>query len=163
MLTIRSTRVLRGPNLWAPVPVIVLEVAIGELEERLGRETPVFFDRLIALLPSLEAHRATVGRLELDFARLLLAPIALAVQQRAGAAVDVAQTHPAAQPGHYTVVYAYQHEGVGKATGSLAVRLLNHLQYGSEPGFAFAAELEALSRRHERHSADPFTATIMEA
>src|SRR5215204_2229171 len=117
MLTIRSTRVLRGPNLWAPVPVIVLEVAIGELEERLGRETPVFFDRLIALLPSLEAHRATVGRLELDFARLLLAPIALAVQQRAGAAVDVAQTHPAAQPGHYTVVYAYQHEGVGKATG----------------------------------------------
>src|SRR5918995_463782 len=115
MLTIRSTRVLRGPNIWAPVPVIVLEVAIGELEERLGRETPVFIDRLIALLPSLEAHRATVSRPELGFARLL------------------------------------------------AVRLLNHLLYGSEPGFAFAAELEALSRRHERHSADPFTATIMEA
>jgi hypothetical protein len=80
MLTIRSTRVLPGPNIWAPVPVIVLEVAIGELEDRLGRETPVFIDRLIALLPSLEAHRATVGRVELGFARLLLAPIALAVQ-----------------------------------------------------------------------------------
>jgi hypothetical protein len=51
MLTIRRTRVLRGPNIWAPVPVIILTVAIGELEARLCRETPIFSQRLIALVP----------------------------------------------------------------------------------------------------------------
>ena len=99
MLTIRRTRVLRGPNIWAPVPVIMLEVAIGELEERLQRETPVFFEPLVALLPSLETHRATVGNPELGFARLLLPEIALALQQQAGAMVHLAQTHPTDVPG----------------------------------------------------------------
>src|SRR5688572_28580827 len=102
MLTIRSTQVLRGLNIWAPVPVIVLDVAIGELEARLERETPVFFEGLTRLLPSLETHRAAVGRPDLGFARLLLGPIALAVQQRARAAVEVAQTHPTAVPGRYS-------------------------------------------------------------
>src|SRR5215207_357392 len=98
MLTIQYTQVLGGPNIWAPVPVIVLEVAIGELEDRLHRETPVFFARLAALLPSLESHRATVAQLELGFARLLLGPIALALQQQAGAAVALSQTHPTDVP-----------------------------------------------------------------
>src|SRR5215218_4751422 len=133
MLTIQYTQVLGGPNIWAPVPVIVLEVTIGELEDRLHRETPVFFEHLATLLPSLESHRATVGQLELGFARLLLGPIALAVQQQAGIAVQYSETHPTAAPGRYTVVYAYQHEEAGTAAGTLAVRLLNHLLDGAVP------------------------------
>jgi hypothetical protein len=45
MLTIRRTRIVRGPNIWAPVPVIVLNVAIGELDARLSQETAIFFER----------------------------------------------------------------------------------------------------------------------
>ena len=29
MLIIRHTKIFQGPSLWAPVPVILLEVAIG--------------------------------------------------------------------------------------------------------------------------------------
>jgi cyanophycin synthetase len=126
----------------APEPVIVLDVAIGELEVRMRRETPDFFERLTALLPSLEAYRTAVSRPELGFARLLLAQIALAVQQQVGAAVDLAHTHRTDIHGLYSIVYAYWHEEVGKAAGTLAVRLLNHLLYGSEPAFTFAHELE---------------------
>ena len=49
MLTIRHTKVFHGPSIWAPVPAIVLEVAIGELEDRLSKQTPAFFERLTAL------------------------------------------------------------------------------------------------------------------
>src|SRR5215217_5960012 len=164
MLTIRRTRVLRGPNIWAPEPVIVLEVTIGELEERLQRETPVFFARLVALLPSLEAHRATVGQLELGFARLLLAPIALALQQQAGAAVHVAQTHPTDGPGRYRVIYEYAHAEVGTAAGTLAVRLLNQLLAGSEPGFAFTRELDQhIIQPTARQTHGPFLEPIVAA
>ena len=37
-IQILSTRVLRGPNVWARVPVIHLVVDIGELEDRLDRQ-----------------------------------------------------------------------------------------------------------------------------
>jgi cyanophycin synthetase len=164
MLTIRRTRILGGPNIWEPVPVIMVDVSIGELEGRLKRETPVFFEPLIALLPSLEAHRATVGNPELGVARLLLPEIALALQQRAGAMVHLAQTHPTDVPGEYSIVYDYQHEEVGAAAGSLAVRLLNLLLYGSEPALAFAHELdEAIIQPTNRHTTGPFIDTIVAA
>ena len=164
MLTIRRTRILGGPNIWEPVPVIMVNVAIGELEGRLERETPVFFEPLIALLPSLDAHRAMVGNPELGVARLLLPEIALALQQRAGAMVHLAQTHPTDVPGEYSIVYDYQYEEVGAAAGSLAVRLLNHLLYGSEPAFAFAHELdEAIIQPTKRHTAGPFIDTVVAA
>ncbi len=164
MLTIRRTQVLRGPSIWAPVPVIILTVAIGELENRLKRETPVFFDRLVELLPSLETHAATVAQPELGFARLLLGPIALALQQQAGVAIQYSATHPTDGHGLSRVVYAYDHEDVGRAAGQVAVRLLNHLLYGSEPAFAFADELvKEIIGLIERHTAGPFLDTVVAA
>jgi len=140
MLTIRRTRILRGPNIWAPVPVIVLDVEIGELEARLSQETPIFFERLIALVPSLRDSRDLVLQPQGGLRRLLLDRLALALQQLARTRVDAmqwnravgaeltdAQTQPAREPGLYRVVYAYDHAEVGVAAGSLAVRLLNHL------------------------------------
>jgi hypothetical protein len=49
MLTIWNTRVFYGPSLWAPVPAILLEVDSGELEDRLSKQTPAFFERLATL------------------------------------------------------------------------------------------------------------------
>ena len=156
MLTIRRTRVLRGPNIWAPVPVIILTVAIGELEARLCRETPIFSQRLIALVPSLHAYEELVYQPEGGLRRLLLDRLALALQHlasaelagtredlAAGDELTYAQTHPSDEYGVYTVVYAYEHREVGLAAGMLAVRLLNHLIANSEAGFDFARELEA--------------------
>ena len=137
MLTIRDTRVFHGPSLWAPVPAIVLEVAIGELEDVLRTQTPVFFERLTGLIPSLRDRGDVVNRAEGGLQRLLLDHVALALQQLAGAEVNFAQTHPTTKRGVYTVVYQFQHEDVGRAAGEFAVRLLNHLLYQGEPDFAF--------------------------
>ncbi len=159
MLTIRRTQVFQGPGIWAPVPAIVLEVDIGELEARLSRETPVFFERLIALVPSLHDARDLVHQPEGGLRRLLLDRLALALQHLVRSQVDVtqwhravgaeltyAQTQPTAESGVYRVVYAYEHEEVGLAAGRLAVRLLNHLLGNSEPDFDFARELDDARR-----------------
>src|SRR4051794_13487129 len=132
MLTIRNTRVFHGPSLWAPVPAIVLEVAIGELEERLSRETPVFFDRLTQLIPSLTGHGDVVNRPEGGLQRLLLDHVSLGLQHLAGAEVTHGRTMSTDKFGVYTVIYEYRHEDVGLAAGTLAVRLLNHLLVASE-------------------------------
>ena len=168
MLTIRQTRVFPGPSLWGPMPVILLEVAIGDLETRLHRETPVFFDRLVALVPSLRDHAAVVQQPEGGLRRLLLDRLALVLQPLARTRVGSSQWNRAVGPeltyaqtqlinasGLYRVVYAYEHAQVGVAAGRLAVRLLNHLIANSEPDFAFHRELEAtlipLARRHAYH------------
>ena len=62
MLHIRQARVLRGPNVWARVPVIHLVVDLGELEDRPTNTIPEFTERLVALLPSLDDHVCSVGR-----------------------------------------------------------------------------------------------------
>ena len=164
MLTIRHTRVFPGPSLWAPVPAIVLQVAIGELEDVLSTQTPVFFERLTTLIPSLRDHGDVVNRVEGGLQRLLLDQIALALQQLAGAEVSIAQTHPTAKRGVYTVTYQYQHEDVGRAAGELAVRLLNHLLDQREPDFAFDQEVEAaILHLAKRHTSSSVTNAIMDA
>jgi cyanophycin synthetase len=152
MLTIRQTRVFRGPSLWAPVPAIVLEVDIGELEDLLRTQTPVFFERLTTLVPALRADGAVVDQPDGGLKRLLLDRLALALQNLAGAEVNFAQTHPTTKRGVYTVVYQFQHEDVGRAAGEFAVRLLNHLLDQGEPDSAFDHEMETtvlrLAKRH---------------
>ena len=175
MLTIRDTKVFHGPNLWAPVPAIVLRIDIGELEERLTRETPIFFERLVALVPSLHDQGDVVSQAEGGLQRLLLDRLALALQQlaatqvalmqrdlAAGAELTYAATHPTNTRGLYRVVYAYEHEAVGLAAGTLAVRLLNHLIVKREPDFDFTRELETtLVSLVKQHAYPLITRAIM--
>jgi dTDP-4-dehydrorhamnose reductase len=58
VIEIRESKVYRGPNTWARVPVIKLLVDIGELEDRPSSAIPGFADRLVDLLPSLESTSA---------------------------------------------------------------------------------------------------------
>ncbi len=179
MLTIRHNKVFQGPSLWAPVPAILLTVDIGELEARLSRETPVFFDHLTALVPSLRGCRDVVSQPEGGLRRLLLDRLALALQNLAAAQVaqvaqghthlsrpelTYAQTSPTTEDGVYTVAYAYEHAEVGLAAGTLAVRLLNHLLAKREPDFDFSRELEAtIVPLAQRHADDWNTGSIVAA
>ena len=177
MLTIRRTRVFHGPSAWAPLPAVVMEVDIGELEERLGRETPVFFERLITLVPSLCDQSEVVRQPEGGLRRLLLDRLALALQQLARTQVDVtqwnrpvgpeltyAQTQRMSAFSRYRVVYEFEHEEVGLAAGTLAVRLLNHLLVRSEPDFDFTRELETtLVPLAKQHAYSWTTGAILEA
>ncbi len=61
-VTVRSLRVLRGPNLYAYMPVLHAVMDIGPYDERPSNSFPGFVDRLVSWLPTLHKHECSVGR-----------------------------------------------------------------------------------------------------
>src|SRR5215213_8095640 len=170
MLEIRRTRIYRGPNIWARMPAILMEVDIGDLEERPTNKNPGFYEALIELLPRLSEHSCSVGKPGGFLQRLregtwmghVLEHVALDLQNQAGAEVTRGKTREAGERGVYNVVYAYAQEDVGIAAGLLAARLLNHLIYQTESDFNFVAELEEkVIRVAERLAYGPSTGAIV--
>ncbi len=170
MLTIRQTRVLRGPNVWARVPVIHLKVDLGDLEDQPTNMIPDFTERLVALLPSLDDHVCSLGRRGGFIERMrqgtwmghVLEHVALEMQRLAGGTVTRGKTRSTDERGVYNVIYAYHQEDVGIAAGQLAARLLNHLVYGTEAGFDFTKEVEdRIIRLAERRGYGPSTLEIV--
>ena len=170
MLDIRQTTVYRGPNVWARMPTILLQLDIGELEDRPTNKIPEFYEKLSELLPSLYDHFCSVGKPGGFLKRMregtwmghVVEHIALELQNLAGAEVVRGKTRSTPERGVYNVVYQYQQEDVGLAAGRLAVRLCNHLVYESEPGFDFVRELEdGVIKVAERLAYGPSTGAIV--
>ena len=171
MLEIRQTNVYRGPNVWARMPVIHLVLDIGELEDRPTNKIPGFYEHLTEAIPSLYDHGCSLGRPGGFLQRLregtwmghVLEHVALELQNLAGADVSRGKTRSTTERGVYNVIYQYDQEDVGLAAGWLALRLLNHLVYGTEPEFDFVHELEErVIRLAERFAYGPSTGAIVQ-
>src|SRR5689334_12748026 len=169
-IEILNTTVYRGPNIWARMPAILMDVDIGELEERPTNKIPGFYERLTELLPGLYEHNCSLGRPGGFLQRLregtwmghVAEHVALELQNLAGAEITRGKTRGASRRGVYHVVYAYEQEDVGLAAGKLAVRLLNHIIYDTEPEFDFVRELEEhVIRVAERLAYGPSTGAIV--
>src|SRR5215210_53344 len=138
MLEILQTKVYRGPNVWARMPVILLRVDLGELEDRPTDTIDGFVDRLIAAVPSLDSHGCSLGRPGGFIERMrggtwlghVLEHVAIELQNLAGAMVTRGKTRGTKERGVYNVVYEYRQEDVGREAGKIAQRLINHLVYG---------------------------------
>ncbi|MEJ7761221.1 MAG: cyanophycin synthetase [Thermomicrobiales bacterium] len=150
MLTIRSTNILRGPNIWARTPVIHHLVDLGELEDRPSNKIPGFYEQLTEMMPSLYDHACSVGRPGGFLQRLregtwmghVMEHVALELQNLSGAEVRRGLTRGSSERGVYNVVFQFDQEDVGLAAGHLAVRILDHAIYGAEPDFDYTHELE---------------------
>ena len=169
-IAIRSTTVFRGPNVWARMPAILMEIDIGDLEERPTNKIPGFYEHLTELLPGLYEHACSVGKPGGFLQRLregtwmghVIEHVALELQNLAGAEVTRGKTRGAGERGVYNVVYAYAQEDVGIAAGKLAVRLINHIVYDAEPELDFVHELEEqVIRVAERLGYGPSTGAIV--
>ncbi|MCD6032285.1 MAG: cyanophycin synthetase, partial [Thermomicrobiales bacterium] len=169
-IEMRSTTVFRGPNIWARMPAILMEVDIGELEERPTNKIPGFYEHLTELLPGLYEHTCSVGKPGGFLQRMregtwmghVVEHVALELQNLAGAEVARGKTRGAGERGVYNVVYAYEQEDVGLAAGRLAVRLVNHIIYDTEPEFDFVHELEEnVIKVAERLAYGPSTGAIV--
>ena len=169
-IEILSTTVYRGPNLWARMPAILLDLDIGELEDRPTNKIPGFYERLTELMPSLYNHTCSLGKPGGFLQRMregtwmghVLEHVALEIQELAGSEVTRGKTRGAGERGRYHVVYEYGQEDVGLAAGRLAQRLLNHLVYGDVPDFDFQQELEeGVIRVAERLAYGPSTGAIV--
>jgi cyanophycin synthetase len=170
MIKVLKTTVYRGPNIWARMPVILMTVDIGELEDRPTNKIEGFYERLTELIPSLYDHGCSLGRPGGFLQRMregtwmghVMEHVALELQNLAGGEVTRGKTRSTGERGVYSVVYEHQQEDVGLAAGRLAVRLLNHLIYGSEPDFDYQRELEdGVIRVAERLAYGPSTGAIV--
>jgi cyanophycin synthetase len=169
-IEIRSTTVFRGPNIWARMPAILMELDIGELEERPTNKIPGFYEHLTELLPGLYEHACSIGKPGGFLQRMregtwmghVVEHVALELQNLAGAEVTRGKTRGAGERGVYNVVYAYEQEDVGIAAGKLAVRLVNHIIYDTEPEFDFVHDLEEkVIKVAERLAYGPSTGAIV--
>lgn len=171
MLEIRETTIYRGANIWARMPAIRYELDLGELEDRPSNKIPGFYEHLTELIPSLYDHGCSIGKPGGFLQRLregtwmghVLEHVALEIQNLAGASVVRGKTRSTAERGVYNVVFQYDQEDVGLAAGHLALRLLNHLIYDSEPDFDFVREVEErIIKIAERLAYGPSTGAIVQ-
>jgi cyanophycin synthetase len=170
MLTIQQTRVFRGPNVWARIPVIHMQVGLDGPNDHSTRALPEVVERILSDLPALQDHGCSSRRPggfveELQAGTSMahvLEHIALAIQSQAGIHVTRGRTRSAGAPGVYNVVYAYRQEDVGRAAGELAARYLNTLLDSSGDGFDLVREIEeGVTRLAERLAFGPSTLDIV--
>src|SRR3954452_18316204 len=170
MIEIRRTQIYRGPSIWARMPSIQMICDIGELEDRPTNRIPGFYERLTELMPSLYDHGCSLGRPGGFLQRMregtwmghVLEHVALEYQNLSGAEVTRGKPRTTGERGVYSVVFEHQQEDVGIAAGKLAVRLLNHLIYDTEPDFNFQAEVEEnVIKVAERLAYGPSTGSIV--
>ena len=176
-ITIRETRVYRGPNFWSYEPAVHLVVDIGRLEQRPTDTLPGFTESLLDLLPGLHDHQCSRGRdggfverlVEGTWAGHVVEHVALELQRTSGHEITRGKTRSTGQDGVYNVIYGYLDDTVGTLAGRLAVRLVNHLipdndlsAADGEPEFDFATEHDAFLRTCQRVAFGPSTQAILD-
>ncbi|MGH9174727.1 MAG: cyanophycin synthetase family protein, partial [Vicinamibacterales bacterium] len=169
-LKILDSKIYRGPNVWARVPVVLLRLDIGELEDRPTNLIEDFTDELVGLMPSLYDHYCSLGRPGGFLERLregtwmghVLEHVALELQTLAGSEGSRGLTRSTDDRGVYSVVYQYSQQDLGIAAGELGVRLLNQLIYKETPNFDYQHELELLIRLAERLAYGPSTKALVD-
>ncbi len=181
-MKIVKTNVYVGPNLYAHFPVIRYILDLGELEHwpsgRLGEK---FIGPLLELLPGLDEHGCSyrepggfVRRLREDEGTWLghvMEHIALELQNIAGSDVSFGRTRSVdGQPGHYTMVFEYEDDAVGRKAGELALQLIHsllpeELKPAEAPGpdWDFQEERDDFIRAAQRRAFGPSTASLVRA
>src|SRR6185503_21126761 len=119
-MKILDCRVYRGPNFWSLNPVIKMKLDLQDLEEKPSNKIEGFVDRLLAMIPSLETHRCSIGKPGGLIQRMkegtwmghITEHIALELQCLAGTDVGYGKTLSTDDDGIYNVIYSYVEEKV---------------------------------------------------
>lgn len=134
-MKINELRALRGPNYYSNSPVILMELDIGELEERPSDLVPDFRKNLETILPTLYEHNCSPGKPGGFFERVdrgtwaghIVEHIAIELQCLIGHKVSFGKTFSLDEKGVYNIVYRYQNEEVGIRAGEMAVEIVEKL------------------------------------
>ena len=166
-LDIRQIRVYSGPNLWAYKPLVHLILDLGELEQHPSDVLEGFTEALLALIPSLERHKCSLGQPGGFIQRLrqgtwmghIVEHVAIELQALAGNDVKFGKTRATDEPGVYNVVYEYLEEKVGIEAGRIAVDLCLALAEGR--AFDLEPRLTALTHMVNDLALGPSTLSII--
>jgi cyanophycin synthetase len=128
--------VYRGPHLYSELPMIRIQLDLGDLEAWPTHRLTSFTDRLLSLLPGLGQHGCSFREPGGFLARLrdgtwlghVAEHVAIELQSLAGARVTRGKTRSVkGREGVYNVLFAYEDEPVGLLAGRLALQLVDAL------------------------------------
>ncbi len=130
-VAIKELRFLRGPNIYAYMPVMVAILETGPYSERSSASLPGFADRLLEWLPGLDRHECSLRRRGGFLERLrrgtylahIAEHVALELQKEMGFSVTFGRARGTGAPGVFRVVMAYQEEVPAEEAFRAAVRL----------------------------------------
>ena len=134
-MEIREMRALRGANYYSRYPVIYMQVALGEPEEKPSNTIPGFRARIEKILPTLIEHQCSPGHRGGFFERIdrgtwaahIAEHVAIELQCLANMEVGFGKSYSTDEYGVYDVVFRYRDEEVGLEAGKYAVQIVNNL------------------------------------
>jgi cyanophycin synthetase len=168
-LRVLRHRFLGGPNAWTYRSAMEVWLDLGVLEQHPSNAIPGFTDRLLALLPGLNAHHCGVGE-EGGFVERLrdgtwmghvLEHCVIELLNLAGMPTGFGQTRSTTQAGVYRMVFRARNQATGEAALQQGLALL-HAALNSEP-FDVARATEELHAVVESTWLGPSTAAIVAA
>lgn len=167
-MKILSHRALRGPNYYSRYPAIYMRLDIGELDERPSDKVPGIAEQLETLIPTIHAHRCSVGEpggflkrvRDGTYAGHMVEHVAIELQNLVGFSVGYGKTVDSYDPGIFNVVYRYRDEATGLAAGEAAVEIVRNLYDGAPVDLA--PVVARLKEVRDAHALGPSTAAIVE-
>jgi cyanophycin synthetase len=171
-MRILQTRTLRGPNYWSirRNKLIVMQLALEELTEKMSNEIPGFYEGVIQVLPSLIEHHCSRGHRGGFLERIkegtlmghIVEHIALELQELAGMPVGFGRTRETSTPGVFNVAFEYVEEQAGRYAGRAAVRLCQSIvETGTYSSVELEKDLRDLQELHASTALGPSTETII--
>ena len=171
-MRILKTQTLRGPNYWSirRQKLIVMQLDLEELTEKMSNEIPGFYEGVTRVLPSLIEHYCSRGHRGGFLERIkegtlmghIVEHIALELQELAGMPVGFGRTRETSTPGVFNVAYEYVEEQAGRYAGRAAVRLCQSIvTTGTYPAEELEQDLSDLKELHANTALGPSTETII--
>ncbi|MEL6910260.1 MAG: cyanophycin synthetase [Cyanobacteria bacterium J06629_2] len=171
-MRILKTQTLRGPNYWSirRNKLIVMQLALEELTEKMSSEIPGFYEGIIQVLPSLVEHHCSRGHRGGFLERIkegtlmghIVEHVALELQELAGMPVGFGRTRETSTPGVFNVAFEYVEEQAGRYAGRAAVRLCQSVvNTGTYPALEIEQDLSDLRELSANTALGPSTETII--
>jgi len=171
-MRILKTQTLRGPNYWSirRNKLILIQLDLEELTERMSNDIPGFYDGVIQVLPSLIEHYCSRGHRGGFLERIkegtlmghIVEHIALELQELAGMPVGFGRTRETSTPGVFNVVFEYVEEQSGRYAARAAVRLCQSIvETGTYSSDELKQDLSDLKELYANTALGPSTETII--
>jgi cyanophycin synthetase len=168
-VSVRTLRVLRGPNRHAYMPVLEVVLDIGPYEEHSSTAFPGVVERLTTWLPGLYTHECSVGRPGGFVERLqrgtylahIIEHVTLELQSMMGFDVSFGRARTTNEHGVYMIVVAYKEEEPAKAALHTALELT--LAAMHDMPFDHEGTIERLRTLADEYRLGPSTAAIVDA
>lgn len=166
---IRQMRALRGPNLYAHMPVLQVTMEVGQYDDMPSNEIEGFNERLMSWFPGLVEHECSLGRRGGFNERLVRGTylphiaehICIELQNLMGFKVSFGKARGTGEDGVYNVIVAYKEEEPAREAFISAVRIV--LAAMKNEFIGIASEVERLHGLADEYRYGPSAEAIVAA